>query len=90
MNHDLYHGLAYHEAGHLVAGFVLGLGFGPTTIEPDGDYLGSATVETPHDAWRRGESPTKKRVDDYIVVLFAGRAAEEIAVTVHESRGTPV
>jgi hypothetical protein len=79
MNHYRDHRLAYHEAGHVIAGYVLELGFGPTTIEPDGDDLGSATVENPHDIWRCGVPPQKKHVDDYIVVLFAGRAAEELA-----------
>jgi ATP-dependent Zn protease len=79
MNHALYHGLAYHEAGHLVAGVVQNLNYDTTTIVREGDLLGFTTVENPHPHWRRGDGPRKKPIEQYLVVLFAGRAGEELA-----------
>lgn len=63
---------AYHEAGHAVVAYRLGLVVDSTTIRPDPakETLGVSLSEGP---WMNGSTD-----DDQITVLYAGLAAERL------------
>jgi hypothetical protein len=67
--------VAHHEAGHFVASFVLrsdaDTGYATVTIVPDGQTLGAH-----HGEEGLGERPSTEAVENAIVQLFAGSAAE--------------
>jgi len=80
---------AYHEAGHHVMKWHLGLSMGEVTIKPDheNDTLGSSASH--HQIFKRElleelweiSSPTpgqEKRIENHIMVCFAGREADLI------------
>lgn len=68
--------LAYHEAGHAVAGFVLGFALGEITA---GDAEEAhAIVTNPLRAWKRGDGPRREIARRYAVALYAGAAAERL------------
>jgi hypothetical protein len=68
--------LAYHEAGHAVAGFVLGFPLGEITSRGVED--GHAIVTNPLRAWKRGDGPRREIARRYAVVLYAGAASEKL------------
>jgi hypothetical protein len=68
--------LAYHEAGHAVAGFVLGFPLGEITTRSVED--GHAIVRNPLRAWKRGDGPRREIARRYAVVLYAGAASEKL------------
>jgi Peptidase family M41 len=66
--------LAYHEAGHAVVGYVLGLDLERVTIVPDDSTLG-------HCRYRDWEiHAVAEDLDAHLLLTLAGAVAEEIAV----------
>ncbi len=60
---------AYHEAGHTVASYFLGVPFERVTIVSDGTY-GGAVYQEPY------EGNSVKRIRKEIIILLAGELAE--------------
>lgn len=61
---------AYHEAGHAVMALVLGRPIQKVTVSPNQNYLGACQIQ-------KGRfKPTKDWLEDEILILFAGMAAE--------------
>jgi Peptidase family M41 len=70
--------VAYHEAGHAVAAYNLKRRFNYVTIIREDDTLGQCRF-TPYKNFRPdiySDNKTKARVEQAIVMLFAGAAAE--------------
>lgn len=64
-------GIAHHEAGHAIASLVLGVGAPiALSIDAGGGFAESEPGET--------RSQTRAHLEHYLVVLLAGRAAEEL------------
>ncbi len=68
--------LAYHEAGHAVAGFVLGFPLGEITTRSVED--GHAMVMNPLRAWKRGDGPRREIARRYAIVQYAGAASGKL------------
>jgi hypothetical protein len=68
--------LAHHEAGHAVAGFVLGFELGAITIKGEEDA--HAIVTNPLRGWKRGDGPRRQLARRYALALYAGAAAERL------------
>jgi hypothetical protein len=73
--------LAYHEAGHAVVGYVLGLTIERVTINPDDISLGHCRYRD-WEEWTTANPP-----ETLLTLLLAGAVAEEIA-TGRPSRGS--
>lgn len=77
--------VAYHEAGHVVAHFILGRGIGNITIEPSGRAAGHVTSrkrtrfspDSQASGWE--ETRTRREVEREILTFMAGDAAERLA-----------
>jgi ATP-dependent Zn protease len=71
---------AYHEAGHVVAHYVLRIGFRYVTIIPSGDYLGHVKGCPYGKNFRPYIEVTlrmRDRLEKEIVIFFAGNEAEK-------------
>jgi hypothetical protein len=75
--------VAYHEAGHAVAGVVLKVAIRDVSVEPRDDSDGRVTSRGPGRALAEAIDTgyftlaQRARVEDLIVISFAGRVAEE-------------
>jgi hypothetical protein len=67
---------AYHEAGHAVVGYVLGLEVGSVSIIPDAESQGR--VFAPLEDQRRYEIDGDEYLEGHLVTLFAGVKAVEL------------
>jgi ATP-dependent Zn protease len=70
---------AYHEAGHAVAYYVLGIEHGYVTIRPKDGDVGHTTH---HDGWLLGPegwSLSREDGENQIIACYAGREAEQRA-----------
>lgn len=70
--------VAYHEAGHVVADFHLGLITHFATIKAEGDLLGSVQSPGQNGYVYRTKTDRKTAVRDMIVSVYAGPEAERI------------
>ncbi len=66
---------AYHEAGHIVIGHILGLEHSHVSIVPNGNVLGEARLARPL-AWPRGARARQTFADNHATMSYAGAAAE--------------
>ncbi len=81
----LYHPTAYHEAGHAVTAYFLGVHLKKITIIPDEDHVGAVL----HEKVVRGRSPeidTSLRNFDRMEKLARIAAAGDIAQKIHAPR----
>jgi hypothetical protein len=74
-------GTAYHEAGHAVMAFLLGVRVGKVTILPGKDYAGAAAIDERLVRFKYGEIDTssQKRRNDLeknCLILLAGPIAQ--------------
>lgn len=76
--------VAYHEAGHAVASFALGLRFGITTIVPDEKSFGHHVIKLPKRFKPKGRDLALLNPADYlwidhrVISTFAGSEAEKL------------
>ena len=68
-------GIAFHEAGHVIAAYFGGLAFYSVTIEKNATELGSAEIENPFHSWQRGNGPRRDALRKHLVGLLSGPAA---------------
>jgi ATP-dependent Zn protease len=66
---------AYHEAGHIVIGHMLGIEHSHVSIVSTGNVLGEARLAR-RLVWPRGMRPRRKFADKHAIMSYAGAAAE--------------
>jgi hypothetical protein len=80
---------AYHEAGHAVAAYALRRAFRSVTIVPGEDFLGKiwlTKLSTFHPEYDNS-SKTNRRVEEGIIINYAGFVAEGIFTGRNDYRG---